>query len=180
LISRSASRIASEVRPFEGIELVGGLEHPVRGLRIRLDLRPPALEEMVDLAAARGRGRRLGLGPQLGEAHGARAQAVAHHLGDVELGVVRLERDLLDRADAVDVRDDELLAVGERVHVERADHLGHHPRVGHALPDELPLVVAPHPLHDDPRDVERERDHLLSGMSPSTNSKSPSVQRKTS
>ena len=53
-----------------------------------------------------------------------------------------------------------------RVHVERADHLGHHPRVGHALPDELPLVVAPHPLHDDPRDVERERDHLLVGHVP--------------
>jgi hypothetical protein len=72
-----------------------------------------------------------------------------------------VERDLLDRPLAVDVGNDEFLAVRQHVHVERPQDLGDDGRVGHPLPDDLPLVVPPRALHDDPGDVEREGDHLL-------------------
>ena len=48
-----------------------------------------------------------------GHAEVAALHEVVDELRDVELGVVRLERDLVDRAAAVDRREDELLALGE-------------------------------------------------------------------
>ena len=131
-------------------------------MRIVLEQGAAALEEVVHFAAAGGQrsGRRHPV-PGLGEPHRARAKSFGHELGHHELGVVRLQGDLLDRPLAVEVRDDELFAVAELFDVERPDDVGNHAGVGNPLADELPLVVAAHALHDDAGDVERQRDHLL-------------------
>ena len=116
LISRSASRRASAVAAVGRVELVGDLEHPVGGLRVVLDLGAAALQEVVDLGDAGAearRGRRRAGGLSIRRIVPV-AEPLGDELGDGELGVVGLEGDLLDRALAVDVGDDQLLPVGER------------------------------------------------------------------